>query len=86
MKPALRPGPGDSVWLFCPLLACRAGTLDPVLDLSPAWTRPEHCSRKSLLRALISVSDTTGIVDLADALHDLGVGLLSTGGPATLLA
>ncbi len=38
------------------------------------------------MRALISVSDKTGIVDLAHALHALGVGLISTGGTAKLLA
>ncbi len=36
--------------------------------------------------ALISVSDKTGIVDFAAALQALGVGLLSTGGTASLLA
>ncbi|HNJ46186.1 MAG TPA: bifunctional phosphoribosylaminoimidazolecarboxamide formyltransferase/IMP cyclohydrolase, partial [Ottowia sp.] len=35
--------------------------------------------------ALISVSDKTGIVDFAHALHVLGVRLLSTGGTARLL-
>ncbi len=38
------------------------------------------------MRALISVSDKTGIVDLARSLHALGVQLLSTGGTAKLLA
>jgi len=38
------------------------------------------------MRALISVSDKTGIVDLAKELHELGVGLISTGGTAKLLA
>jgi hypothetical protein len=38
------------------------------------------------LTALISVSDKTGIVDFARALHALGVRLLSTGGTARLLA
>lgn len=38
------------------------------------------------MNALLSVSDKTGIVDLARALHDLGVRLLSTGGTARLLA
>ncbi|PIQ52249.1 MAG: bifunctional phosphoribosylaminoimidazolecarboxamide formyltransferase/inosine monophosphate cyclohydrolase, partial [Comamonadaceae bacterium CG12_big_fil_rev_8_21_14_0_65_59_15] len=38
------------------------------------------------MKALISVSDKTGIVELAQALHALGVGLLSTGGTAKLLA
>ena len=36
-------------------------------------------------RALISVSDKTGIIDLARALHEAGVEILSTGGTATLL-
>jgi phosphoribosylaminoimidazolecarboxamide formyltransferase/IMP cyclohydrolase len=38
------------------------------------------------MRALISVSDKTGIVDLAKDLHALGVALISTGGTAKLLA
>jgi phosphoribosylaminoimidazolecarboxamide formyltransferase/IMP cyclohydrolase len=38
------------------------------------------------MRALISVSDKTGIVELARSLHALGVQLLSTGGTAKLLA
>ena len=36
--------------------------------------------------ALLSVSDKTGIVDFARALHDRGIRLLSTGGTARLLA
>ena len=38
------------------------------------------------MNALISVSDKTGVVDLAKALHALGVKLISTGGTAKLLA
>jgi phosphoribosylaminoimidazolecarboxamide formyltransferase/IMP cyclohydrolase len=38
------------------------------------------------MNALISVSDKRGIVELARALHDLGVRLISTGGTAKLLA
>jgi phosphoribosylaminoimidazolecarboxamide formyltransferase / IMP cyclohydrolase len=38
------------------------------------------------LTALLSVSDKTGIVDFARALHAAGVNLLSTGGTAELLA
>ncbi len=38
------------------------------------------------MHALLSVSDKTGIVELAQGLHDLGIGLLSTGGTAKLLA
>jgi phosphoribosylaminoimidazolecarboxamide formyltransferase/IMP cyclohydrolase len=36
-------------------------------------------------RALISVSDKTGLVDFAKALADRGVELLSTGGTAAML-
>jgi phosphoribosylaminoimidazolecarboxamide formyltransferase / IMP cyclohydrolase len=42
--------------------------------------------KKVPMRALISVSDKTGIVDLAKELHALGVDLISTGGTAKLLA
>jgi phosphoribosylaminoimidazolecarboxamide formyltransferase/IMP cyclohydrolase len=38
------------------------------------------------MQALISVSDKSGIVELAQALHALGIGLISTGGTAKLLA
>jgi phosphoribosylaminoimidazolecarboxamide formyltransferase/IMP cyclohydrolase len=37
-------------------------------------------------RALISVSDKTGVADFARALHELGIEILSTGGTAALLA
>jgi len=36
-------------------------------------------------RALLSVSDKTGIIDFAQVLHDLGIEILSTGGTARLL-
>ena len=36
--------------------------------------------------ALLSVSDKTGVLDFAHALHALGVRLLSTGGTAKMLA
>ena len=38
------------------------------------------------MNALISVSDKAGIVELAQALHAVGVRLISTGGTAKLLA
>ncbi|MDH4479933.1 MAG: bifunctional phosphoribosylaminoimidazolecarboxamide formyltransferase/IMP cyclohydrolase [Rhodoferax sp.] len=38
------------------------------------------------MNALLSVSDKTGIVELARVLHGLGIALLSTGGTAKLLA
>ncbi|MES9845883.1 MAG: bifunctional phosphoribosylaminoimidazolecarboxamide formyltransferase/IMP cyclohydrolase [Candidatus Sedimenticola sp. PURPLELP] len=40
----------------------------------------------AITRALISVSDKTGIVEFARALHERGVVILSTGGTARLLA
>ena len=41
---------------------------------------------KPIKRALLSVSDKTGIVEFATSLHNKGVELLSTGGTAKLLA
>jgi phosphoribosylaminoimidazolecarboxamide formyltransferase/IMP cyclohydrolase len=41
---------------------------------------------QAIRRALISVSDKTGIVELALSLHNSGVELLSTGGTAKLIA
>ncbi len=38
------------------------------------------------MNALLSVSDKTGIVEFAQALHALGIRLISTGGTASLLA
>lgn len=43
-------------------------------------------STKPIRRALISVSDKSGVVELAQALHAQGVKLLSTGGTARLIA
>ncbi|HXN56868.1 MAG TPA: bifunctional phosphoribosylaminoimidazolecarboxamide formyltransferase/IMP cyclohydrolase, partial [Myxococcales bacterium] len=40
----------------------------------------------NVTRALLSVSDKTGLVDFARGLVELGVELLSTGGTAALLA
>ena len=41
---------------------------------------------RPIRRALLSVSDKTGILEFARALHERGVALLSTGGTARLLA
>ena len=43
-------------------------------------------SPNPIKRALISVSDKSGIIDLAQQLHDLGVEILSTGGTSKLIA
>jgi len=39
----------------------------------------------AIKRALLSVSDKTGLVDFAKGLHEFGVELLSTGGTAASL-
>lgn len=41
---------------------------------------------QAIKRALISVSDKTGVVEFAQQLHASGVEILSTGGTAKLLA
>ena len=40
---------------------------------------------KNIVRALISVSDKSGIVEFAHSLSELGVEIISTGGTAKLL-
>ncbi len=47
---------------------------------------PSSHSCQPVRRALLSVSDKTGLVDLARALQTLGVELISTGGSARILA
>ncbi len=49
------------------------------MTISPAQPMPIN-------RALLSVSDKTGIIDFAKTLHEKGVTILSTGGTAKLLA
>ncbi|MFC3691320.1 bifunctional phosphoribosylaminoimidazolecarboxamide formyltransferase/IMP cyclohydrolase [Chenggangzhangella methanolivorans] len=43
-------------------------------------------SERPIARALLSVSDKTGLIDFARALSDLGVALVSTGGTAKAIA
>ncbi len=54
---------------------------------APADTRPETVSNGAIRvrRALISVSDKTGVADFAKSLAGLGIELLSTGGTAATL-
>jgi phosphoribosylaminoimidazolecarboxamide formyltransferase/IMP cyclohydrolase len=47
---------------------------------------PKAADRQPIRRALISVSDKTGLADTARALHDLGVELISTGGTRAAIA
>jgi phosphoribosylaminoimidazolecarboxamide formyltransferase/IMP cyclohydrolase len=42
-------------------------------------------SQHKITNALLSVSDKTGIVELAQELHSLGINIISTGGTAALL-
>ena len=47
---------------------------------------PKAADRQPVRRALISVSDKTGLIETAQALHDLGVELISTGGTRAAIA
>lgn len=58
----------------------------PATSLAPPTFSAGTESMRPVRQALISVSDKTGIVELARALHALGIHLLSTGGTAKLLA
>ncbi len=51
-----------------------------------APTYPRALDNAPIRRALISVSDKTGLVDTARALHELGVELISTGGTRAAIA
>jgi len=46
----------------------------------------EHEGRRPIRRALLSVSDKTGLLQLAAALHAAGVSIVSTGGSARAIA
>ncbi|EYR62335.1 phosphoribosylaminoimidazolecarboxamide formyltransferase [Actinotalea ferrariae CF5-4] len=56
----------------------------PTLPVVEDATAPE--TRRPLRRALLSVYDKTGLVDLATALHGAGVELVSTGSTAARIA
>ena len=47
---------------------------------------PEAQDHAPIRRALLSVSDKTGLIDMAKALSDLGVELVSTGGTKAAIA
>jgi phosphoribosylaminoimidazolecarboxamide formyltransferase/IMP cyclohydrolase len=48
-------------------------------------TQPDDTGLRKIKRALISVSDKSGIVEFARALSEFGVEIISTGGTATIL-
>lgn len=54
------------------------------MALQPLEELPKH--NLNIKRALISVSDKTGITELAKALHESGVEIISTGGTASAIA
>lgn len=45
----------------------------------------QQTAHRPIRRALLSVSDKTGIIELARSLHDLNIELISTGGTATTI-
>ncbi|MGH3631920.1 MAG: bifunctional phosphoribosylaminoimidazolecarboxamide formyltransferase/IMP cyclohydrolase, partial [Sciscionella sp.] len=49
-------------------------------------TEATQAGRRGVRRALIGVSDKTGLVELATGLHEAGVQLVSTGGTAKVIA
>jgi len=52
-----------------------------IVDIfSPLWHKQKAMSLRKINNALISVFDKTGLADVALALHDRGVTLISTGG------
>jgi len=67
-----------------------AATLDPGFRRNDDQLNDDHWSRRlmtdiPIARALLSVSDKTGLADLGRALARHGVELVSTGGTATAL-
>ena len=60
-------------------------TADEMLS-SPAGGGGSDEGRRPIRRALLSVSDKTGLIELASALHAAGVALVSTGGSARAIA
>ncbi|MEN0130631.1 MAG: bifunctional phosphoribosylaminoimidazolecarboxamide formyltransferase/IMP cyclohydrolase [Brevundimonas sp.] len=59
-----------------------AESLPPASNLAP----DDEATRRPLRRALVSVYDKTGLVELATALHAAGVELVSTGSTASTIA
>ncbi|TKV58794.1 bifunctional phosphoribosylaminoimidazolecarboxamide formyltransferase/IMP cyclohydrolase [Nakamurella flava] len=53
---------------------------------TPAPADEAASGRRPIRRALLSVSDKTGLIELATALHEAGVALVSTGGSARAIA
>ena len=54
-------------------------------DSFPRMLEPGAMTARTIKRALLSVSDKTGLADFARALRGYGVTIVSTGGTAKLL-
>ena len=69
------------------IICAHSKTVKSLNLVSPKPITVENTMQKAkpIQRALLSVSDKTGIIDFASALADQGVELLSTGGTAKLL-
>jgi phosphoribosylaminoimidazolecarboxamide formyltransferase/IMP cyclohydrolase len=63
----------------------REGRYNPRLASGVAMSASDSSAHQRVRRALLSVSDKTGVIELADALIANGVELLSTGGTAKAL-
>src|SRR5687768_13263011 len=65
-------------------------TLDPratgQVAKDASFERPNYYAAMTAKRALLSVSDKTGIVELARGLNDLGFEIVSSGGTASEIA
>lgn len=51
-----------------------------MVQLDPSLLGNHRPHRLPVRRALLSVSDKTGVLELAQALHGMGITLISTGG------
>ena len=69
-----------------PIPPSASGNNRPAKPKHTLQNAPDNAKPVKLERALLSVSDKTGLVEFAAALHGLGVELLSTGGTAEVLA
>ncbi|NBV88699.1 MAG: bifunctional phosphoribosylaminoimidazolecarboxamide formyltransferase/inosine monophosphate cyclohydrolase, partial [Betaproteobacteria bacterium] len=56
-----------------------------MVQLDPSLLGQKRPNRLPVRRALLSVSDKTGLLALAQALHERGVALISTGGTCKAL-
>jgi hypothetical protein len=88
----LASGRKTGVHFYCPQAAARLGShfvLQKTFKESAVPAAPDYPSAPDLVapkRALLSVSDKTGLVEAAQTLHAAGVELVSTGGTKAAIA